>query len=93
MTWKYLGVEQPNKLVYTCAMPDFSPIIDTITVEIQSDGKGGSQTTFTQVGEGIDEELQQLPEGTVSESEKGWKLGFDLMVEHWKKVRNEKQTA
>lgn len=84
MTGEYLEVEQPNRLKYTCAMPDFSPIVDTIAVEIKPDGSGGSQLTFIQVGEGIDEELQQLPEGTVSESEKGWNLGFDLMVRAWR---------
>lgn len=84
MTGKYLEVKQPNKLKYTCAMPDFSPIVDTITVEIKPDGNSGSQLTFIQVGEGIDEELQQLPEGTISESEKGWNYGFDLMEQAWK---------
>lgn len=90
MTGKYLEVDPPNKLVYTLAMPDFSPVTDTITIEIQPDGKGGSQMTFTQVGNGIDEELQQLAEGEVSESEKGWAYGFDLMMENWKKRKKNK---
>ena len=39
---------------------------------------------FIQEGEGIDTELKELPEGTTSESEKGWQLGFDLMEQSWK---------
>ncbi|TGV03796.1 SRPBCC family protein [Flavivirga rizhaonensis] len=88
MSGKYLEVEQPRKLKYTCAMLDFSPIIDTLSVEIQPDGKGGSRLTFIQEGEGINEELKQLPEGTISEREKGWNLGFDLMAQSWKKMEN-----
>ena len=84
MTGKYLEVEKPNKLRYTCAMPDFSPITDTITIEIQANGKGGSKMTFIQEGEGIDAELKELPEETISESEKGWQMGFDLMEQYWK---------
>lgn len=84
MTGKYLEVERPHKLKYTCGMPDFSTIMDTIMVEIQADAKGGSQLTFIQVGAGIDEELKQLSEGTVSETEKGWNYGFDLMEKSWK---------
>jgi uncharacterized protein YndB with AHSA1/START domain len=83
MTGEYLEVEKPNKLKYTCAMPDFSPITDIITIEIQSDDKGGSNMIFIQEGEGIDAELKELPEGTVSESEKGWQMGFDLMEQYW----------
>lgn len=85
MTGAYLEVNKPNKLKYTCAMPDFSPIVDTITIEIRSDGKGGSLMSFLQEGEGIDSELQELPEGAVSESEKGWQMGFDLMEGRYKR--------
>lgn len=88
MTGKYLKIKQPNKLMYTCAMPDFSPIIDTITIEIQPKEKDGSQLTFIQVGEGIDKELQHLPEGTISEIEKGWNYGFDLMEQAWKQNKD-----
>lgn len=83
MTGEYLEVKKNYKLKYTCAMPDFSPIVDIITIEIKPDINGGSKMTFIQEGEGIDEELQQLSEGTVSESEKGWNLGFDLMEKYW----------
>ena len=88
MSGKYLEIEQPGKLKYTCAMLDFSPVIDTLSIEIQPDGKGGSRLTFIQEGEGINEELKQLPEGTISEREKGWNQGFDLMAQSWKKKGN-----
>jgi len=84
MTGEYLEVKQPNILRFTCAMPDFSPVVDTINVKIQTDGNGRSQLIFIQEGEGINEELQQLPEGTISEREKGWNYGFDLMEKSWK---------
>ena len=84
MTGEYLEVERPHKLKYTCGMPDFSPVMDTITVEIQADAKGGCQLTFIQAGVGINEELKQLSKGTISETEKGWNYGFDLMEKSWK---------
>ncbi len=84
MTGEYLEIEKPNKLKYTCAMPDFSPITDTISIAIHSNGKGGSIMIFIQEGEGIDAELKELQEATASESEKGWQLGFDLMERSWK---------
>ena len=84
----YLEVEKPNKLKYTCSVPDFSSITDTISIEIEPIGKGGSQMTFIQEGEGIDDELAQVPIGTTSEREKGWNQGFDLMIESWKKKKN-----
>ena len=88
MSGKYLEVGQPNKLKYTCAMLDFSPTTDTISIEIQPDGKGGSLLTFIQEGEGINEELKELTDGTISEREKGWNQGFDLMVKSWKLTEN-----
>lgn len=85
MTGEFLEIEKPYKLRYTCAMPDFSPITDSIAITIEPDGKGGSTMIFIQEGEGIDAELKELPEGTVSESEKGWQQGFDLMAAAWAK--------
>jgi|SRR5690554_3701127 len=83
MIGKYLEVEKPHRLKYTCGMPDFSPIMDTISIEIEAEGQGGSKMTFVQEGKGIDDELKALPKGRVSESEKGWQMGFDLMEKHW----------
>lgn len=84
MTGEYIEIESPHKLKFTCDMPDFSPIFDTITINIAADGKGGSLVTFIQEGPGIESELKELAEGSVSESEKGWQMGFDLMDAHWK---------
>ncbi len=83
MTGEYLQVEPFSKLKYTCGMPDFSPVFDIITIEIVPNGRGGSRMTFIQEGEGIQSELQDLPEGEVSPSEQGWQMGFDLMRDHW----------
>jgi uncharacterized protein YndB with AHSA1/START domain len=84
MTGKYLEVERPYKLKYTCGMLDYSPVIDTIIVEIEANNIGGSKLRFIQQGEGINEELNQLSEGMVSDTEKGWNYGFDLMEKSWK---------
>jgi uncharacterized protein YndB with AHSA1/START domain len=85
MTGEYLEIDKPNKLVYTYEMPDLSPNIDTIKIEIIPDKKGGSIMTFVQEGIDIDSELKELPEGTISESEKGWQQGFDLIRDAWEK--------
>ncbi len=87
MTGKYLEVEQPNKLKYTCSMPGFSSIVDTITAEIKPYGERGTELTFIQAGEGIKEELRQLSEGVNSDTEKGWNYGFDIMEKSWKENR------
>ncbi len=85
MTGEYLEVERPTRLRHTIAMPQFSPNSDTVTIEISEDGKGGCEVVFTQSGPDIAEELKALPADTVSESEKGWQQGFDLMEAAWKK--------
>ena len=86
MTGQYLEVNRPYKLSHTISMPQFSADIDIVTIEIAHDGKGGCEVIFVQTGPGIAAELQQLEPGIVSESEKGWTLGFDLMEATWKKV-------
>jgi uncharacterized protein YndB with AHSA1/START domain len=78
-TGEYLEVERPHRIRYTYTMPQFSPNTDMITIDIIADGKGGSQLTFLQSGPDIAKELEQLPPGNVSESEKGWGQAFDLM--------------
>src|SRR5262245_23466449 len=35
---EYIAVDRPRRLVYTFAMPQFSPNSDTITIEIRPDG-------------------------------------------------------
>jgi len=79
MTGEYLEIGRPTKLRHTIGMPQFSPNADTITIENKPHGKSGSSMTFIQEGLDIDSELKELPEGTISESEKGWQQGFDLM--------------
>lgn len=76
---KYLEVERPHRLKYTYAMPQFSPNSDTITIDIESDGKGGSIMTYTHEGPDVVEELASVKSGDMSESEKGWRKGFDLI--------------
>ena len=83
MTGEYLKIEKPNLLQFTIGMPQFSPNRDIITIHIEPDGNSGSKMTFIQSGEDIANELRQLPKGTVSESEKGWQEGFDLMAAAW----------
>ena len=84
-TGEYLEVEWPHKIRYTYAMPQFSPNSDIISIEITADEKGGCVLTFLETGEDIAKELQELSPGSVSESEKGWQQGFDLMAAAWKK--------
>jgi uncharacterized protein YndB with AHSA1/START domain len=84
-TGEYLEVERPHRIRYTYTMPQFSPNTDVITIDIISKGKGGSQVTFVESGPDIAKELQALPPGSISESEKGWQQGFDLMEAAWRK--------
>ncbi len=84
-TGEYLEVERPHKLRYTFAMPQFFPNSDVISLKITADAKGGCVVTFVQSGEDIAKELQALSPGSISESEKGWQQGFDLLTEAWKK--------
>jgi len=85
MTGKYLEILKPFRLKYTIAMPHFSPNYDTISIEIKPDGRNGSIMKFVQEGKDIDSELKELPKGAISESEKGWQQGFDLMEKAWNK--------
>ncbi len=81
-TGEYFEVERPSRLQYTFAMPQFSPVSDTITIGIEEDDDG-SFMTFEHSGEGIAEELRNLPPGENSPSEAGWQQGFDLMAAAW----------
>lgn len=83
MTGEYLEVDRPKRLCYTISMPQFSPNSDTVSIDILPDGDGGCEVTFVQSGPDIAEELKNLPDGSTSESEKGWQQGFDLMAEAW----------
>jgi len=79
---EYLEIEKPNKLVYSYAMPQFSPNTDTILIDIVAEDEG-SIMTFQQVGKDIDSELKELPKGEKSGSEIGWNQAFDMMERVW----------
>lgn len=83
MSGEYYEIERPHRLVYSIAMPQFSPNSDEVAIDIVSDGKGGCKVTFVQSGPDIAAELRELPDGSTSESEKGWQQGFDLMEKSW----------
>lgn len=84
MTGEYLEFEPPYRLRYTIAMPQFSPNSDIVTIDITPENSG-CKVIFIQSGPDIAAELESLPEGTTSESEKGWQQGFDLMEAAWKR--------
>lgn len=83
MTGEYLEIDRPHRLKHTIAMPQFSPNSDIISIQINPDGKGGCEVTFVQSGPDIAKELKAIAPGEVSESEKGWRRGFDLMADAW----------
>jgi uncharacterized protein YndB with AHSA1/START domain len=76
---EYLEVDPPRRLVYTFAMPQFSPNSDTIAIEIEPDGDD-STMTFTHSGVDIAAELSRLPPGEKSGSEQGWEQGFEALA-------------
>lgn len=84
MLGEFLEVDRPHRLRYTIAMPQFSPNNDMITIDIAST-EDGCEMTFVQSGKDIAAELQDLEPGSISESEKGWQQGFDMMAEAWEK--------
>lgn len=85
---KYLEVERPHKLRYTYAMPQFSPESDVISIDISANSGNGCIVTFIESGPGIAKELQELPAGQISDSEKGWQQAFDMMEAHWKSIES-----
>ena len=82
-TGEYLVIERPNRIKYTYGMPQFSPNSDTITIDIVSDGDAGSIITFVVTGKDIAGELRELPQGSISHSEQGWQMAFDLIASAW----------
>jgi uncharacterized protein YndB with AHSA1/START domain len=81
---EFLAIEWPFRLIYTFGMPQFSPNSDTISFEIKAD-ESGCVVTFEQSGEDTVTELSELPPGTVSQSEAGWRQGLDLMAAAWER--------
>lgn len=76
---EYLAVEPAHRLVFTFAMPQFSPDSDRLTVEFEPAGDG-CMLRLTQEGAGIDAELGSLPAGAPSSSETGWREMFDRLA-------------
>lgn len=79
---EYLEIDPPRRLVFTFAMPQFSPNRDTITVELAADGDG-TVMTFTQTGVDITDELRETPTDAESGSATGWGwmfLGLDAVL-------------
>ena len=68
---QYLAIDRPSRLVFTFAMPQFSPNSDRVTIEIAPDG-AGCVLTLTQEGVDVAAELRQLPPGGQSGTEAGW---------------------
>jgi uncharacterized protein YndB with AHSA1/START domain len=76
---EYLEIDRPYRLVFTFAMPQFSPHSDRITVELTPSG-AGCILAFTQEGIDIANELRGLPVGVEGGSERGWNDMFDLLA-------------
>ncbi len=76
---EFLEVEPPHRLVFTFAMPQFSPNSDRLTIEIEPDG-AGCVLTLTQEGVDIAAELSYLPPGVTGGTEHGWLAMFDLLA-------------
>lgn len=76
---EYLEIDRPHRLVFTFALPQFSPNSDRITVELSPSG-AGCILTFTQEGIDIASELRALPTGVEGGSERGWNDMFDLLT-------------
>lgn len=76
---EYLEVSPPTRLVFTVAMPQFSPNSDRITVTLQATGEG-CLMVFRQEGEDIAAELSALQHGASGGSEQGWLLMFGALA-------------
>jgi uncharacterized protein YndB with AHSA1/START domain len=75
---EFLEIEPPRRLVFTFAMPQFSPNSDRLTVEIEPDG-AGCLLTLTQEGVDIAAELRSLPLDVTGGTEHGWLAMFDVL--------------
>lgn len=76
---EYLELDRPRRLVFTFAMPQFSPNSDVLTIEIVPEG-AGCRLTLTQEGVDIAAELGQLPPGVEGGTAQGWSDMFDLLA-------------
>lgn len=79
---EYLEIDPPRRLVFTFAMPQFSPNQDTIALDFAPDG-AGCLMTFTQSGVDISQEIKQLASEETGGSETGWGwmfIGLDQVL-------------
>ncbi|KAF0805629.1 hypothetical protein A167_03407 [Alcanivorax sp. S71-1-4] len=76
---EYLEVSPPTRLVFTFAMPQFSPNSDRITITLQATAQG-CLMVLRQEGEDIAAELSALQAGTSGGSEQGWLLMFRALA-------------
>ncbi|MGO4548183.1 SRPBCC domain-containing protein [Paenibacillus sp. 2TAB23] len=80
-TGEYLEIERPTRLVFTFQMPQFSELIDRLTVELKPLSKG-CEMTFTQVINVAQEEnwteadIEKALGEYNSSTEHGWNLMF-----------------
>ncbi len=68
-TGQYLEIDRPKKLVFTLAVPKYSPLYTTVTLEIQP-AEDGCNLTLTH--EGVLEEYAK-------ETPKGWTMIFESL--------------
>lgn len=73
---EYREVDRPNRLVFTFAMPQFSPESDRVVVEFEPEG-GGCLMTVTQEGHSWPDEHAA---DYRHESEEGWTEMFDALA-------------
>ncbi|MBP0441138.1 SRPBCC family protein [Tianweitania sediminis] len=59
----YLAIERPHLLVFTFAVPQFSPLHDRVTVEIEPDGAGCVLTLTNEMDAGNAEWIEPAKEG------------------------------
>ncbi len=67
---EYIEIDRPHRLVFTFAMPQFSPDYDRITVELAPDGAG---CILTLTHEGV-------PPDDTHATEQGWEDMFDVLT-------------
>jgi uncharacterized protein YndB with AHSA1/START domain len=78
---KYIEIDRPNRLVFTFRMPQFSDLMDTVTVEIQA-LEQGCEMNFTQVihvphqDNWTDADIAKALEEYRNSTEHGWSLMF-----------------
>ena len=67
---EYLEIERPRRLVFTFAVPQFSPETTTVSIDIEPDGDG-CKLSLTNDG---------VPEDWDERTEKGWEMILDNLA-------------